>query len=156
MMSRTGNSYTKASVIDNNLPFGGELSGHVYFNDRFKAFDSGIYAALRLIEILASSDLKMSDYLKGIPKYYSTPEIKIPSTDELKVEVVDKIIDYARSKGYDAITLDGIRVNFDDGWALVRYSNTGPNITARFEAKNEEVLDRIQKEFLSLIEEYNK
>lgn len=156
MMSRTGNSYTKASVIDNNLPFGGELSGHVYFNDRFNAFDSGIYAALRLIEILASSDVKMSDYLKGIPKYYSTPEIKIPSTDELKVEVVDKIIDYARSKGYDAITLDGIRVNFDDGWALVRYSNTGPNITARFEAKNEEVLDRIQKEFLSLIEEYNK
>ncbi len=152
---RTGNSYTKAKVRDDNLPFGGELSGHVYFRDRWPGFDSGLYAGLRLLEILSKSNKTVSELLDGINKYYSTEELKVASTDEKKVEVVDKIINYCKEKGYECNTIDGVRVNFSDGWALVRYSNTGPNITSRFEAKTEERLEELKKEFMDLISKYN-
>lgn len=154
-LSRTGNSYTKAGVLDNNLPFGGELSGHVYFNDKFKGFDSGLYAGLRLLEILSRTDKKVSELLDGINKYYSTPEIKFASKDEIKNEVVEKIKEYSKDKGYKMITIDGLKVIFDDGWALVRVSNTGPNITARFEASTESRLKEIEDEFTNLINKYN-
>lgn len=155
-LSRTGNSYTKAGVLDNNLPFGGELSGHVYFNDKFKGFDSGLYAGLRLLEILSRTDKKVSELLDGINKYYSTPEIKFASKDEIKNEVVEKIKEYSKNKGYKMITIDGLKVIFDDGWALVRVSNTGPNITARFEASTEFRLKEIEEEFTNLINKYNE
>lgn len=153
---RTGNSYTKAKVRDDDLPFGGELSGHVYFRDKWPGFDSGIYAGLRLVEILSHTDKPLSSLLDGISHYESTPELKFASPDDKKFIVVDKIINYCRGKGYDALTIDGVRVTFNDGWALVRASNTGPNITARFEATTKERLDEIQKEFTDLIDEYNK
>ncbi len=153
---RTGNSYTKAKVRDDDLPFGGELSGHVYFRDKWPGFDSGIYAGLRLVEILSHTDKPLSSLLDGISHYESTPELKFASPDDKKFIVVDKIINYCRDKGYDALTIDGVRVTFNDGWALVRASNTGPNITARFEATTKERLDEIQKEFTDLIDEYNK
>ena len=94
--------------------------------------------------------------LEGINEYYSTEELKFSSTDEKKIEVVDKIIKYCEEKGYNTNTIDGVRANFSDGWALVRYSNTGPNITARFEGITKDRLEELQKEFISLIEEYNK
>ena len=152
---RTGNSYTKAKVREDNLPFGGELSGHVYFNDRWPGFDSGMYAGLRLLEIMSKTDKTIDELLEGINHYYSTEEIKFASTDEKKVEVVDKVKAYADSKNYKYNDIDGIRVNFNDGWALVRYSNTGPNITARFEANTEERLQELQDEFVGKINEYN-
>ena len=152
---RTGNSYTKAKVREDNLPFGGELSGHVYFNDRWPGFDSGMYAGLRLLEIMSKTDKTIDELLEGINHYYSTEEIKFASTDEKKIEVVDKVKAYADSKNYKYNDIDGVRVNFDDGWALVRYSNTGPNITARFEANNEERLQALQDEFVGKINEYN-
>lgn len=152
---RTGNSYTKAKVKNDNLPFGGELSGHVYFNDKWPCFDSGLYAGLRLIEILSKTDKKVSQLLDGINNYYSTEELKFKSTDDKKFLIVDKIKNYAIDKGYEALTIDGVRVNFDYGWALVRASNTGPNITARFEAKTKEELQKIQEEFVNLIKKYN-
>ena len=153
---RTGNSYTKAKVRDDDLPFGGELSGHVYFRDRWPGFDSGMYAGLRLLEILSNCDKSVNDLLEGINTYYSTPEIKYESSDDKKFGVVDKIKEYVISKNYNYIDIDGIRVNFDDSWALVRCSNTGPNITARFEASSEERLKELQEEFGGLINEYNK
>lgn len=152
---RTGNSYTKSKVLEDNIPFGGELSGHVYFNDKWPGFDSGLYAGLRLLEILSKTDKKLSELLDGINEYHSTEELKFVSTDDKKGEVVDKIKDYCKKKKYNIIDIDGVRANFEDGWALVRYSNTGPNITARFEAHTKERLDEISKEFTSLIEEYN-
>ena len=88
---RTGNSYTRAGVRDNNLPFGGELSGHVYFRDKFLGFDSGMYAGLRLLEILSNTDKSVDELLDGINKYYSTDEIKIASPDDKKFKVIDKI-----------------------------------------------------------------
>ena len=152
---RTGNSYTKAKVKDDNIPFGGELSGHVYFNDRWPCFDSGLYAGLRLIEILSKTDKKVSELLNGINHYYSTEELKFKSQDDKKFLIVDKIREYVESKNYDFLTIDGVRVNFDYGWALVRASNTGPNITARFEAKTLEELDNLVTEFTNLINMYN-
>ena len=152
---RTGNSYTKAKVKEDNLPFGGELSGHVYFNDKWPCFDSGLYAGLRLVEILSQSNKSVSELLNGINKYYSTEELKFPSSDDKKFQIVDKIKEYAMSKKYDVNTIDGIRVTFDYGWALVRCSNTGPNITARFEANTKDNLEKIQNEFTLQINKYN-
>jgi phosphomannomutase / phosphoglucomutase len=153
---RTGNSYTKAKVRDEDLPFGGELSGHVYFRDRWPGFDSGLYAGLRLLEILSHTDKTVTELLSGINNYYSTEELKFKSSDDKKFAIIDKVAEYAKSKGYKFLDIDGVKVLFDDGWALVRASNTGPNITARFEAKTEERLEELQKEFIGLIEEYNK
>lgn len=153
---RTGNSYTKAKVRDDDLPFGGELSGHVYFRDKWPGFDSGLYAGLRLLEILSNTDKTVTELLAGINKYYSTEELKFKSSDDKKFAIIDKIAEYAKSKAYNFLDIDGVKVLFDDGWALVRASNTGPNITARFEAKTEARLEELQQEFISLIEEYNK
>ena len=153
---RTGNSYTKAAVRDNDLPFGGELSGHVYFRDRWLGFDSGLYAGLRMLEILSHTDKNVEELLSGINEYYSTEELKFASNDNVKFEIVSKVGEYAKEKGYKFLDIDGIKVLFDDGWALVRASNTGPNLTARFEASSEERLESIQKEFTDLINELNK
>ena len=153
---RTGNSYTKAKVRDDDLPFGGELSGHVYFRDRWPGFDSGLYAGLRMLEILSHTEKSVEELLEGINHYYSTEELKFASPDTVKFEVVKKIGEYATSKGYEYLDIDGVKVLFDDGWALVRASNTGPNLTARFEAKTKERLKELQKEFTEQIELYNK
>ena len=153
---RTGNSYTKAAVREYDLPFGGELSGHVYFRDRFPGFDSGLYAGLRLLELLSRTDKTIDELLEGITKYHSTDELKFKSDDDYKFDIVNKIEEYAKEKNYKYLNIDGVKVLFDDGWALVRASNTGPNITARFEAKTEDRLEEIQNEFVSLIEKHNK
>lgn len=152
---RTGNSYTKAAVRDNDLPFGGELSGHVYFRDRWPGFDSGLYAGLRLLEILSHTNKNVDDLLAGINEYYSTEELKFPSPDTKKFEVVAKVGEYAKEKGYNFLTIDGIKVLFDDGWTLVRASNTGPNITARFESRTKSRLEEIENEFTSLVNSLN-
>ena len=141
---RTGNSYTKAKVLEDNLPF-----------ERFPGFDSGLYAGLRLVEILSKTDKSVSKLLEGINEYYSTEEIKISCKDEKKFIIVDKVKEYALSKNYDVLLIDGVRANFDFGWALVRASNTGPNITARFEANTKEKLEMLKEEFLSLVNSLN-
>ena len=153
---RTGNSYTKAKVRDDDLPFGGELSGHVYFRDRWPGFDSGLYAGLRLLEIMSNTDKNVSGLLEGVNEYYSTEELKFASPDDVKFEIIDEIGEYVRGKGLKFLDIDGIKVLYDDGWALVRASNTGPNITARFEARTKERLEEIQKEYTELIENLNK
>lgn len=152
---RTGNSYTKAKVREEDLPFGGELSGHVYFRDRWPGFDSGMYAALRLLEILSYTNKDINMLLNGVHDYYSTDEIKIPTPDDVKFKVVDFVKQYVQEKGYPYNDIDGVRVNFPDGWALVRASNTGPNITVRYEAKTEDRLKELQDEFGGVIHEFS-
>lgn len=152
---RTGNSYTKAKVRDDDLPFGGELSGHVYFRDRWPGFDSGLYAGLRMLEILSHTDKTTEGLLEGVNEYYSTEELKFASPDNVKFEIIDEIAEYVREKKEKFIDIDGIKVLFDDGWALVRASNTGPNITARFEARTKERLEEIQNEYVNLINNLN-
>ena len=153
---RTGNSYTKAKSVEGDYPFSGELSGHVFFRDRFNGYDDGIYAGLRLIELLSNTDNNISDMLSDIVKYYCTPEIKVSVSDDIKFKLVSEIEDYCKSKKYDILLIDGVKVFFDDGSALVRASNTGPNITMRFEAKIESRLEEIKQEFMDLVEELRR
>lgn len=148
---RTGNSYMKAKMKEGKFAFGGELSGHVFFADKWPGFDDGLYAGLRLVEILSNTDKTLSSLLEGVNKYYSTPEIKYKSTDEEKFKIIDGVREYCEQKGYNIITLDGVRAEFQDGWALVRASNTGPDITMRFEGKTEERMNEIKEEFIKLL-----
>lgn len=153
--SRTGASYSKKETMDLDLPFGGEVSGHFYFRDRWPGFDSGIYAGVRLLEILSKTLRPLSSLLDGISKYYSTEKTYINSTHKVKYQVVEKLKEYSLNKGYEIITTDGIRVIFKDGWAGIRVSNTAPSITVRFEATTKERLKEIEKEYMDLIKEYN-
>lgn len=153
VMYRTGNSYTNMKMQEGDFDFGGEYSGHIFFRDKFPGFDDGIYGGLRIIEILSHCEQKISELLDGIHHYYSTEEMKVAVTDETKFEIVEKVKEYAKTKNYQMITLDGVRVTFDDGWALVRASNTGPNLTVRFEAISEERLNELQTEFMNVIDE---
>ena len=149
---RTGNSYTKEKSYKGNYPFAGELSGHVYFRDKFNGYDDGIYAGLRLIEILSNTKHSITELLQNIPLYNSTPEIKIKTPDDIKFQVVEKVKKYCQEKNYHILLIDGVKVIFNDGSALVRASNTGPNITARFEAKEKKRLEEIKEEFMNLIQ----
>lgn len=149
---RTGNSYTKAKSVEGDYPFSGELSGHVFFRDKFNGYDDGIYAGLRLIEILSNTNKNIDKLLEGISHYENTPELKISISDEKKFEVVNKVKEYCQSKNYEMLLVDGVKVFFADGSALVRASNTGPNLTVRFEAKTKKRLEIIKNEFISLIE----
>lgn len=153
-MNRTGNSYQNRAINEGNYDFGGEYSGHVWFKDKFPGFDDGIYAGLRIIEILSNTDKKISELLDGINHYYSTEELKFHADDSIKFDIVEKMKQYCINNNYDIITIDGVRITFDDSWALVRCSNTGPNITARFEAISEERLESIQKEFTDKLNEF--
>lgn len=150
---RTGNSYTKKGVSDLDLPFGGEFSGHIYFRDRFLGFDSGLYAGLRLVEVLSKTKESVEELLEGIEKYIETPEIKIPTADAIKFQVIDAFEEACKQREYHYHTIDGVKVLFSDGFASVRASNTGPNITARFEARDEKTLEERKSMFLSLLEE---
>ena len=152
LMNRTGAVYCRDFVKENNLDFGGEFSGHLFFRDRYLGFDDGIYAILRLVEILSKTDKKVSELFEGIHEYYSTGEVKLEVTDESKFNIVEKVIEYASSKKYEYSLIDGIRINYKDGWALVRASNTGPNLTLRFEAKTKKRLDEIQKEIKKVLD----
>lgn len=144
---RTGNSYTRAATAEGNFPFGGELSGHVYFRDKFPGYDDGIYAGIRLIELLSHTDKPLNTLLDGINKYYSTEELKVHVEDEIKFKVIEKMNQYCLRKKYNFLTIDGVKAKFEDGFALVRASNTGPNITMRFEATTENRLKELSDEF---------
>ena len=152
-MNRTGSVYCRKFVKDNDLDFGGEYSGHLFFRDRYLGFDDGIYGILRIIELLSNTDKKMSELFDGFNHYFSTEELKVRVTDENKFEIVDGVIKYAKDQKYEFSLTDGIRVIFDDGWALVRASNTGPDLTVRFEAKTEKRLNEIQSEFTKVIDD---
>lgn len=153
---RTGASYTMSKVLDDNLAFGGEYSGHIYFNDRFKAIGSGIYAGLRMVEFLSKVDNRLSDIIKTFDKYYSTDEIKFKSPNNIKNRVIDDIKKYCINMRFNIDDTDGIKIRKLGSWALIRVSNTGPNITARFEADTEEKLFSIKREFTNLINYFNK
>ena len=142
---RTGNSYMKAKMREGDFAFGSELSGHVFFRDKWDNIDDGLYAGLRLVEILSKTDKTVSGLLDGVTRYHSSPEIIIKSSDDEKVK------QYCKEKGYKVNDIDGVRAEFDNGWALVRASNTGPNITARFEGVTEQEEQSIEKEFMALI-----
>ena len=152
IMYKTGHSLIKAKMKEENAPLAGEMSGHIFFGDRYFGYDDAIYAALRLCEILSRGE-KLSALAARFPKYYSTPEIRIQTTDRAKFGIVEKLKAYFK-RSYRVIDIDGARVDLDDGWGLVRASNTQPVLVLRFEAKTKERLDEIQHLFLDKLKEY--
>lgn len=153
IMWKTGHSLIKNKIKAENSPFGGELSGHIFFSDRNYGYDDAPYAGLRLLEILSNSGKTIDELLAGVPKSFSTPEIRTETTEENKVVLVKKLQEhFANPKENISVnTIDGVRVSYPDGWALVRSSNTQPVITIRFESHTEEGLTRIQGNMMELI-----
>ena len=150
-MCRTGTSFTEAETKKNNICLGGELSGHIFFNDRDVEICSAIYDGLRILEILSKTNETFSEILKDIPHYESTPEIKIPCDNQNKFIVVEEIKKEILKMNISYTDIDGIRFEYPDAWGLIRASNTGPNLTLRFEAKTKERLEEIEKKFMDLV-----
>ncbi len=144
---RTGNACLYKTIRDMNLPFVGEMSGHIFIADEYYGFDDGIYAGCRIVRYLSNTDKKCSQILDDVNKYYATPETMIPTTDEYKFEQVDKIKEYFKKTKNEIIDVDGVRVIFKDGWGLIRASNTSPNLTMRCESRTPEGLEKIKAEF---------
>ncbi|MEQ2129890.1 phosphoglucosamine mutase [Caldanaerobacter subterraneus KAk] len=142
---KTGHSLIKAKMKEMNAVFTGEMSGHMFFADEYYGFDDAAYAAARLLRILSNTDKSLSELLADVPKYPSTPEIRLECSDERKFDVVKGVTEHFREKGYNIIDVDGARVLFDGGWGLVRASNTGPELIVRCEAKTQEKLEEIKK-----------
>lgn len=143
IMWKTGHSLIKAKMKEENAELAGEMSGHMFFADRYFGFDDAIYASCRLLEILADTGKTISELLSDVPKTYTTPEIRVECPDETKFEVVKKITEHFRELN-DVIDIDGVRVVFPDGWGLVRASNTQPALVLRFEAETEDRLGEIR------------
>ncbi len=152
LMYKTGHSLIKAKMKDEHSPLAGEMSGHIFFADRYYGYDDAIYAGLRLLEIL-SQGMKLSHLAARVPKYFATPEIRIDTTDDKKFEIVDTLKNEFK-KTHKVIDIDGVRVDFPDGWGLIRPSNTQPVLVLRFEAKTEKRLEEIKKLFFDKLEEF--
>tara|TARA_Y100001968_G_scaffold125643_1_gene114642 strand:+ start:124 stop:1488 length:1365 start_codon:yes stop_codon:yes gene_type:complete len=153
LMSKTGHTFIKSMIRENNAILGGEMSGHIFFNDRWPGFDDGVYAGARMLEILAESEGE--DIFNALPKLISTPEINLKTTDEEKFIIIDEFKKNSNFEDCKIIDIDGIRVEFDNGWGLLRASNTSPVLVLRFEADSSNALNYIKdrfKETLSKIE----
>jgi len=142
VMSAAGHSLIKKKMQETNALLAGEMSGHICFSDEYYGFDDAIYAACRILKIVASSKEKVSAMLTDVPKTAATPEIRVDCPDENKFKIVRELTESFR-KEYDVIDIDGVRIKFDNGWALIRASNTQPAIVFRFEANNVDHLDEI-------------
>jgi len=143
IMWKTGHSLIKSKMKETHAALAGEMSGHMFFADRFFGFDDAIYAGARFLEILANSATKTSELLKGVPPSFNTPEIRVECDDEKKFAIIDTIRE-ALSKKYKTNVIDGVRVEFGDAWGLVRASNTQPVIVMRFEAQTKERLKEVR------------
>jgi len=148
VMWKTGHSLIKSKMKEQKAVLAGEMSGHLFFADRYFGYDDALYAACRLLEILSRDKRPLSSYLEDLPPAVATPEIRVACPEEKKFKVVEKVLAFFRQT-YPVIDLDGARVIFPEGWGLVRASNTSPVLVLRFEAKDPGGLGRIQ----TLVEE---
>jgi len=146
IMWKTGHSLIKSKLKQENAALAGEMSGHIFFNDRYYGFDDAIYASFRLLEILNNEGRGLGALLSDLPVTQFTPEIRLKCPDELKFDVVRQAAEFFRSR-YETIEIDGARVNFPGGWGLVRASNTQPALVMRFEADDAARLDEIRTLF---------
>ncbi|MDB0066118.1 phosphomannomutase/phosphoglucomutase [Gammaproteobacteria bacterium] len=148
IMSPTGHFHIKKSIKKHNSLLGGEMSGHIFFNDKWYGFDDGHYAAARATEILSNHDENISDIIHKFPISSSTPELNITVTDETKFTIVEKFTNECSLDG-KKITIDGLRINFNNGWGLIRASNTTPKLVMRFEGNSLKDMNEIKDLFLS-------
>ena len=157
LMYRTGHSVLKQKMIDMKAPLSGELSGHIFFKDRWFGFDDGIYVGARLLEILSEEDKSASEVFDEFPQAISTPELKIAIADEKKSQVLERLKqEFSSNTEANIITIDGLRVEFEHGWGLVRASNTTPCLTLRFEADTEAHLEHIKDVFRKMLHAADK
>lgn len=152
VMSKTGHSLIKQKMKEVQAELAGEMSGHMFFADRYFGYDDAIYASCRLLEILAATGKTIPELLSDVPKTYTTPEIRVPCPDDRKFQVVEDVTEYFRQR-YDIIDIDGVRILFEDGWGLVRASNTQPVLVLRFEALSQARLSQIQSQVESVVTE---
>ena len=135
IMWKAGHSLLKAKMRETGALLGGEMSGHIFFKERYFGYDDAIYAGARLLDILARNEKTLDQLLADLPRTESTPEIRIDCADALKFKVADRVRDHFRDQGYEIVDVDGVRVRFPHGWGLVRASNTQPILVLRFEAE---------------------
>ena len=147
-MWKAGHSLLKAKMKETHALLAGEMSGHMFFKERYFGYDDAIYASLRLLEILANSERPLSALLSDLPKTVSTPELRVDCPDDKKFVIAEKAKEYFRQH-YDIIDVDGVRIQFAEGWGLIRASNTQPALVLRFEAQSAEKL----KEYRAIVEE---
>ncbi|MFN4179790.1 MAG: phosphomannomutase/phosphoglucomutase [Armatimonadota bacterium] len=142
---RTGHSFIKAKMNEEGALLAGEMSGHLFFADEYFGYDDALYAACRLLRILSQTDKPLSALLADVPRYFATPEVRVHCDDTVKFDVVAKVVEHFKQNGYKVIDVDGARVVTDDGWALVRASNTEPALILRAEGKTSEALKRLHQ-----------
>ena len=151
IMWKAGHSLIKTKMKEEGALLAGEMSGHIFFSERYFGYDDAIYAGARLLEILSHTEKGVKDLLSDIPKMVNTPEIRIDCPDETKFQVVAELVEEFK-KDYKVIDVDGARVLFDGGWGLVRASNTQPVLVLRFEANDKKRLKEIRKIFMDKLE----
>ncbi|MFZ3230096.1 MAG: phosphomannomutase/phosphoglucomutase [Pseudobdellovibrio sp.] len=154
---KTGHSLIKEKIKVEKAPFGGEMSGHVFFTDRNYGYDDAPYAGLRLCEILSTTGKNIQQLLEGLPSAFNTPEIRIDTTEEKKILIVEKVKEKFLNQndpGIKVNLIDGIRISFPDGWALARSSNTQPVLVVRFESSTQAGLNKIQDSVMSVVNKY--
>ena len=148
IMSPTGHFHIKNKLREPNALLAGEMSGHIFFNDNWYGFDDGHYAGVRLIDLINRSDSSIDDMVSELPKSFSTPELNIYASDDVKFDVVKKFAEECSLDG-NKITIDGLRIEFSNGWGLLRASNTTPKLVLRFEGNSEDDLKIIQENFIN-------
>jgi phosphomannomutase/phosphoglucomutase len=151
-MWKAGHSLIKSKMREVNAVLAGEMSGHMFFADRYFGYDDAIYASCRLLEILAATGKTIAELLEGVPETVVTPEIRVSCPDEIKFSLVDKVKQHLR-QSHQIIDVDGVRVLFDRGWGLVRASNTQPALVLRFEAETEAALNRYRETVEAAVEQ---
>ena len=148
IMSPTGHFHIKNGIKKHNPLLAGEMSGHIFFNDKWYGFDDGHYSGARIIEMLSKNEKSIAEICNELPMLFSTPELNINVTDDNKFKIIKEFADNCRLEG-EKNTIDGLRLDFEDGWGLIRASNTTPKLVLRFEGRSEEILNRIQNDFLN-------
>ena len=148
IMSPTGHFHIKNGIKKHNPLLAGEMSGHIFFNDKWYGFDDGHYSGVRIIEMISKENKSISSMNEKLPKLYSTPELNIDVTDDDKFKIIEKFAQNCQLDG-EKITIDGLRINFNNGWGLLRASNTTPKLVLRFEGDSNESLINIKESFLS-------
>lgn len=154
IMYKTGHANIKMRMKEIGVEFAGEMSGHVFLGDRYLGFDDAIYVSCRFIEIVANTQMPVSQYLADQPKMYNTPELHTKCEDSRKFDVVQKVCDEFKQGGYDVNDIDGARITFADGWGLIRASNTTPVLVTRYEASTEARMNEIRNLIETVINKY--
>ena len=148
IMSPTGHFHIKNGIKKHNPLLAGEMSGHIFFNDKWYGFDDGHYSGARIIELICNKDMSISSIINDLPKLFSTPELNINVTDINKFKIIEDFASKCSLEG-EKITIDGLRINFDNGWGLIRASNTTPKLVLRFEGNTKNDLLHIKNSFLN-------